>query len=134
MSEPTPPSAGDAPGAARASLGVYFALVLAVGIFMTGAGYLWRGLDFAGATLLGFCVVALNFVWTKNLIHSILFVSKKRRAWVVLSFLFKFALTAIVLYYAIVRFRVDPVGILFGLSTMLVASLLFAFYVQRKAG
>lgn len=129
-----PPPPDRPPVAGPASLRVYYVLLLAAGAFITGSGYLWRGLDFAGASLLGFGVIALNFIWTKNLVRSIFSARNGSKGLVVASYLIKFALTAVVLYVAIVRYHVDPVGILFGLTAMLVASLLFAYYVQARQG
>lgn len=140
MSEPTPPQAAPEPGRTAPSAGslralrAYYATLGVLGAVLVGGGWLWRGIDFAGAVLLGFAVVALNFAWTKNLVSSLLFVRQRARALVVTAYVIKFALTAVVLYIAIVRYQVDPLGILIGLSALLVASFAFAWYAPAARG
>lgn len=132
-----------ASGAGRSLLGreearVLTALIMGCGAALVVGGYLWRGVDFAAAVLLGFAVVALNYLWTKNLVSSIVSAAKaerpKPKALLTLSYIVKFALTAVVLFVALLRYGVDPVGILLGLSALLIASLLFAGYHQLRQG
>jgi hypothetical protein len=75
--------------------------------------------------LLGFLIVLLNFYWTKKAVISVLF-SGQARSLLAVSFLVKFGVTGVVLFYAILRLNVDAVGVLVGLSSLALASALFA--------
>jgi len=96
------------------------------------AGSAWLGgLDFGVGVLLGFAIVLLNFIWTKKAVRSILF-SDRPRALLTLSFLVKFGITGAVLFYAILRLQVDAIGVLIGLSSLVLASVLFALDPGRN--
>ena len=112
------------------SLKQMYAIVGAVGAVVIAGCFFWRGLDFALAALLGFVVVLLNFIWTKNLVKSILLEQHRPKALSVFVYIFKFGLTAVVLYIAMVKYQVDGLGILIGLSTMIVGTFIFAYYVK----
>ena len=114
------------------SLRAYAALLAGVGVAAVAGGYLWRGVDFAGAVLLGFAIVALNVMWTKNLVQSMLRGNGAYRALMFAAYLAKFGLTAVVLYVALVRYDVDAFGLLVGLSALVVATFLFAQYAASR--
>ena len=99
-------------------------------LFLSGAGVVgvaWAaaGLDFTLGVLLGFIVVLLNVFWTKNLVKTILLTGKSPKLFT-FFYIFKFALTAGVLIVAIARFEMDPLGVLAGLSALMLATLFFA--------
>lgn len=115
------------------SVWIFFAILVASGVVMASVGALLRGVDFANAVLLGFVIVAINFLWTKKAVKSVI-LDKRPNALLIASFVVKFALTAFILYYAIRILQFDPMGVLVGLSALLAASLLFGLHVAvRKA-
>lgn len=106
-------------------------LLVGVGaVLLAGSAWL-GGLDFGVGVLLGFAIVLLNFIWTKKAVKSILF-SDRPRALLTLSFLVKFGITGVVLFYAILRLQVDAIGVLIGLSSLVLASVLFALDPGRN--
>jgi ATP synthase I chain len=117
-------------GPAPSSLRHITWIVVASGLVLVAFGAWWRGLDFAVAVLLGFGVVLMNFLWTKKAVGSVL-LGGQGRAFVTLSFVAKFAVTGAVLYVAIIQLHLDVVGVLLGLSTLLVASLLLPLLARR---
>ena len=134
MSEPTPqpPAEGPAERAAvrarqEAALRRFAWLIVGSGAVLLALGAALGGIDFAAAVLLGFLIVLLNFYWTKKAVKSVLF-SGQPRGLLTLSFLVKFGLTGVVLFYAILRLNVDAVGVLVGLSALALASALFALH------
>ena len=100
-------------------------LMLTASFLLMGTGYFWRGIDFAAAVLLGCGIVGLNFIWTKRVIAKVLH-GDQPRARLAVSLVFKFGLTALLLFFAIVRFQIDPMGILLGVSAVFAAGVMFA--------
>jgi ATP synthase I chain len=116
---------GAAAARAEASLRRFTWLVLGSGAALLALGAAWRGVDFALGVLLGFGVVLLNFYWTKRAVRSVLFAGQPRSL-LTLSYLLKFGLTAALLFALVVRLGVDALGVLVGLSALVLASVLFA--------
>jgi len=106
-------------------------LLVGVGAVLLAGGLWLGGLDFSVGVLLGFVIVLLNFIWTKKAVKSILF-SDRPRALLTLSFLVKFGITGVVLFYTILRLQVDAMGVLIGLSSLVLASVLFALDPGRN--
>lgn len=99
--------------------------LLISGVALVALGWVLRNLDFAKAVLLAFLIVLLNVFWTKNLVKTILLAGKPKGLFT-FFYVFKFGLTAIVLILAMVRFGMDAVGVLVGLSSLMVATVIFA--------
>ena len=109
----------------------FFLVLIGCGTVFLIAAWLWGGLDFASAELLGFIVVALNVYWTKRAVKSVLFDSRPK-ALLTVSYLFKLGLTAFILYYGIVHYQIDPLGVLLGLTSLLLATIIFALFFGRQ--
>jgi hypothetical protein len=124
MAEPTAQEP-DRPAVDPAALRGFFLILIACGALFTAGGAWWGGVDFAGGVLLGFLIVAINAWWTKRLVRSLL-LDRKPRMFLTLSFVVKLGLTAAVLFFAILRLGVDAVGVAVGLSSLLIASFVFA--------
>jgi len=105
-------------------LNVSLLLVFAV---LVGGGYAVEGLDFAKATLLGCIVVAINFFLSQRLLDR-LFFEKKLRVSLVLSYLFKFALSVAVLFFAVTRWNMNVIGLMLGLSSIFLSVVLTTFF------
>lgn len=99
-------------------------LLVGSGIVLVAGSVWWRGLDFGVPVLLGFGVILLNFFWTKKAVKAV-FYGGQPKSLLTLSFLAKFGVTAAVLFYAILRLNMDGVGVLIGLSSMILASVLY---------
>jgi len=106
---------------------VIFARILAIvsGVLVVG-GLIWQGIDFALGVLLGCGIVGLNFWWTRRVIAKALRGDHaKARLWI--SFLAKFGFTVVILFVAILHLNINPVGILVGVSSLVVTGFAFAF-------
>lgn len=84
---------------------------------LVGGGYAFQGLDFAKATLVGCIVVAINFFLSQRLLGQLL-LEKKMRGVLVLSYIFKFALSMVILFLAVTRWDMDLIGLMLGLSSI----------------
>ena len=95
--------------------------VLCVFAAISLGGYLWMGLDFAKATLLGCAVVAVNFFVSQRLLGKVL-LDKKVPPGMLLLYLGKLGIPGLVIYLA-VSSGMDPWGLMLGLSSVVIASL-----------
>jgi hypothetical protein len=95
-------------------------ILLAVSAALVGLGYLWQGIDFSAGVALGCLLIGLNFVWTRSVVRRVLR-GEGSKGRVALSYLAKFGLTVLVLFLAILQFRIDPLAILVGVSSLLLA-------------
>lgn len=129
--DPNDPERQKVIAAQQAALRRFTWMLVASGVLLVAFGVLWRGLDFGVPVLLGFGVVLLNFFWTKRAVKSVLY-GGQSRGLLTLSFLVKFGITAAVLFFLILRLHVDGVGVLIGLSSMIVASALFTLSPGTK--
>ena len=94
---------------------------------LVAGGYAAQGLDFAKATLVGCLVVAINFFLSQRLIGQLM-VEKKMRAALLLSYLFKFALSVVILFFAVTRWNMDLIGLMLGLSSIFLSVVLSTFF------
>lgn len=100
--------------------------LLAISLFLAGGGFLWRGFDFTLAVLIGSLIVGLNYLWNRKVFRGLLLADNPRSR-ARLSYAAKLGLTVVVIYVAVQQFRIDPLGILLGVSSLPAACLLFAF-------
>ncbi|MBF0280843.1 MAG: hypothetical protein HQM13_23830 [SAR324 cluster bacterium] len=121
--EPEP----EVPTETLASLFEVTLILIIVSIVIALATALFR-LDFLPAVLLGLAVVGLNFFLTRQiLLRVLLFKDLKRRMFVL--YLLKLGISAVVLYIAIVSFQLSGLGVLIGLSNIVIA--IFIFSIKR---
>ena len=90
---------------------------------------LFFGLDFLWGSLLGSAVVGLNYHWTVRFVLNLL-EERRLRALYLLIYGAKFLVSMLVLYVALIQFGVHPVGLMVGLSNILLAVTLYAL-LQR---
>jgi hypothetical protein len=102
-----------------------YGLLAATSAVLIGLAWLLGGIDMAEGALLGCVLVGVNLIGTVAFIRMVLR-DRRYKALLFVSFIAKFGLTLVVLYLAIVRFGVSAIGILIGLSSMVLASLLYA--------
>lgn len=99
-------------------------ILVAVSVVLIPAGGLLQ-LDFLPGILLGVTIVGLNFYLTRQvLLRILLYRDLKRR--VLVFYLLKFGFSAIVLYVAVVHFKVSGLGLLIGLSNIVIAILIYS--------
>ena len=87
------------------------------------------GLDFLLGSLLGSAIVGLNFHWTVRFALNML-EERKLRPLYLLVYGAKFIVSMMVLYVAIVQLDIHAVGIMLGLSNILLAATAYAL-IQR---
>lgn len=101
--------------------------LLGLFVLVTLGGWAAFGLDFALGALVGCIVVAINFYLSQYLLAR-LFVSGQARFPVVVFYILKFALAMAVLFAGLFYFQVDLWGVMAGLSTLMIISLLSSFF------
>ena len=87
------------------------------------------GLDFLLGSLLGSAIVGLNFHWTVRFVLNML-EERKLRPLYLLIYGAKFIVSMMVLYVAIVQLDIKAIGIMLGLSNILLAATAYAL-IQR---
>lgn len=97
--------------------------ILIVFVTFPIAGYFYSGLDFAKATLIGCGVVAFNFFLSQLLIAKIV-LEKRAVLRLIVWYLIKFSISVTILYAAVVKWRVDTVGLMIGLSSVVVSTVI----------
>jgi hypothetical protein len=118
---PTPATSA----ARRRVLKTMFLLLGAVTVALTGGAWAWAGLDTAEGVLLGCAIVAFNLLGTAHFVGAVL-AERRFKGRLIASLTVKLGLTLVVLYIAVSRWGMSPVGIVIGLSSMLIVSLLYA--------
>jgi hypothetical protein len=102
-------------------------LILNSGIL--AAVYLLFGLDFLLGSLLGSAIVGLNFHWTVRFVLNML-EERRLQSLYLIVYGAKFIVSMMVLYVAIVQLDIHAVGIMLGLSNILLAATAYAL-IQR---
>jgi hypothetical protein len=97
--------------------------LLAVFALLTAGGWWLMGVDFAKATLVGCVVVAINFFVSQRLIARFI-VERALRLSLLVAYLFKLAVSVMILFIAVTRLQLDPVGLMVGLSSIIVATVI----------
>ncbi len=108
----------------RRALRRIFALLGVVTLALTGGSWAWVSLDTALAVLLGCAVVAFNLLGTAHFVGAVL-AERRYKGRLIASLVVKLALTLVVLYIAVARWDLSQIGIVIGLSSMLIVSLLY---------
>ncbi len=87
---------------------------------LIGVAYGVWGLDFAKGALIGCLVVGMNLYISHRFAAKVIF-EKSGVPFALFVYVFKLGLSILLLYIAINRFHVDLLGILLGLSSMVLA-------------
>ena len=103
-------------------------LLILVSVVLAAVSLLF-GLDFLLGSLLGSAIVGLNFHWTVRFVLNML-EERKLRPLYLLIYGAKFIVSMMVLYVAIVQLDISAVGIMLGLSNILLAATAYAL-IQR---
>jgi hypothetical protein len=102
-------------------------LILTSGIL--AAVSLLFGLDFLLGSLLGSAIVGLNFHWTVRFVLNML-EERRLQSLYLIVYGAKFIVSMMVLYVAIVQLDINAIGIMLGLSNILLAATAYAL-IQR---
>jgi hypothetical protein len=97
--------------------------LLAVFALLTVGGWWLGGVDFAKATLVGCIVVAINFFVSQRLVTQFI-AERTARLNLLIVYLFKLAVSVLILFVAVTRLQLDPVGLMLGLSSIIVATVI----------
>lgn len=110
-----------------------WALMIAI-VLVLGAGAL-RGLNMAVSVLVGSGLALINFRWMLGGVDALLYGKKlKRRAAVVIAkYLGRLLLIIVVLFAIIQTSYLSPVGVVVGLSIVVLSGFLEAFRFMLKA-
>jgi hypothetical protein len=99
-------------------------ILIAVSILLVvGTGVL--RLDFLPATLLGVSIFGVNFYWTRRIVLKVFHRQNVKRR-MLLIYCSKFGLSVAVLFTAIVYFQLPALGLLIGLSNIVLAVLIYS--------
>ena len=108
---------------------LYTILLTVSGILILLAGIL--KLDYLLGVFLGCSVVGLNFHWTVVFVHNLIH-DKKVQPLNLIFYLTKFAFSALVLFGAINNFEIPPLGLIIGLSNILLAVVAYSVINSMK--
>jgi len=122
----TPNSPADAERLKKINLSLVVSFVLLI-----GAGRFAFGLDFAKGALVGCIVVAFNFYMSQYLLAR-LFIPGQPRGRLITFYIFKFGLSMAFLIVSLLHFKVDLWGVMAGLSTLFLITLLASVFGPTK--
>ena len=108
---------------------LYTILLTMSGILILLAGIL--KLDYLLGVFLGCSVVGLNFHWTVVFVRNLIY-DKKVQPLNLIFYLTKFAISALVLFGAINYFEIPPLGLIIGLSNILLAVVAYSVINSMK--
>ena len=108
---------------------LYIILLTVSGILILLAGIL--KLDYLLGVFLGCLVIGLNFHWTVVFVHNLIH-EKKVQPLNLIFYLTKFAFSALVLFGAINNFEIPPLGLIIGLSNILIAVVAYSVINSMK--
>lgn len=94
-------------------------------------GFFWEGLDFAKATLVGCAVVAVSFFMSQRMMSRVLS-DKKAGMNVFVAYIAKVAIIVTILFVAVQKYKMDVLGLLFGLSAIFFTTLLSTMWGKTK--
>lgn len=117
-----PPDESGNPLSTATASDITFILITVSLLIVLGTAFF--KVDFVPGVLLGCLVVVLNFYLTRRILSRLLMFKDLKRRMLVL-YLLKLGLSGIVLYLAIVHFRLPGLAVLIGLSNILITMLVF---------
>ncbi len=97
-------------------------IIVSLLIIVAGSPF---GLDFRLAILLGVGLVGLNFYITRRILMRVLLFKDLKRRMIIL-YLCKLGISAFILYVAIVYFELPGLGVLIGLSNIVITILVYS--------
>jgi len=98
-------------------------VLICIFIILPLGSFFFVGLDFAKATLIGCSVVAINFFVSQFLMAKIILENEAPFQLLIWYFI-KFALSIGILYVAVLQWKVEMVGLMIGLSSVFVSTMI----------
>ncbi len=108
---------------------LYTILLTVSGILILLTGIL--KLDYLLGVFLGCSIVGLNFHWTVVFVRNLI-LDKKVQPLNLIFYLTKFAISALVLFGALNNFEIPPLGLIIGLSNILLAVVAYSVINSMK--
>ncbi|MBF0239292.1 MAG: ATP synthase subunit I [SAR324 cluster bacterium] len=99
-------------------------ILVVVSLILVGLTAVFH-LDFLPGTLLGCAIVGLNFYWTRRIVTNVFSKENVKRR-MLLVYVVKFGLSITVLFVAVVLLQISALGLLIGLSNIVIAVILYA--------
>ncbi|MDH5560085.1 MAG: ATP synthase subunit I [Deltaproteobacteria bacterium] len=96
------------------------------------AGYFYDGVDFAKATLLGCLIVTVNFFISEFVVAKII-VENKAGLGLLVIYLIKISLTVLVLYLALKIWKLDVIGLVLGLTSVVLSTLVSSVIKKQSS-
>ena len=100
-------------------------LLLSVSVIIIAGTAIFQ-LDLVPAVTLGCTVIGFNYYWTVKFVQKLL-LERKLFALDLLFILTKFAISVIVLFGALTYLKLPPMGLLIGLSNVVLAAIMYSF-------
>ena len=104
-------------------------------VLLTAAAYLLGSMRFAAGVLAGGVLALANFFWLRVTLRRAFHLTPKSAGrsiqW---RYLLRFSLTALIIYALIVFARVDLIGLLLGLSLLVIVITVLSFYLIADKG
>ncbi len=99
------------------------------------AGYVFGSGRFAAGILAGGILAIGNFYWLKNTLRRVLQLQPRQAgSFAQFRYLLRLALVALVLYLLIVHARIDIIGLILGLSVLVVVIMGLSLYMLLDKG
>ena len=100
-------------------------LLLGISIILVAGTAIFQ-LDLMPAVMLGCAVIGFNYYWNVKFVQKLL-LERKLFALDLLFILSKFAISVIVLFGALTYLKLPPIGLLIGLSNVVLAAIMYSF-------
>ena len=100
-------------------------LLLGISIILVAGTAIFQ-LDLMPPVMLGCTVIGFNYYWTVKFVQKLL-LERKLFALDLLFILTKFAISVIVLFGALTYLKLPPMGLLIGLSNVVLAAIMYSF-------
>jgi len=100
---------------------------------ISGLGWWLWGVDFGTGALVGCFVVGINLFISQRLVAKLLY-DQSSKPLALLAYFFKIGLSVLILYIAVIKFKVDLMGVALGLSTIIISILISSLGATPREG
>ncbi len=108
---------------------------LSIWVIMSALSYLLMGSQFAFGVVVGGIICLINFQWLyRHAKTAISLTTSKGKAFMAKRYILRLAIMAIVLYGLIAYAKVDVIGLLLGLSVVILGITTYACFIYIFAG
>lgn len=111
------------------------AISLAIWMTMCALSYLFMGSQFAFGVLVGGIICLINFQWLyRHAKAAVSLTTSTGKAFMAKRYILRLAIMGIVLYALIAYVKVDVIGLLLGLSVVVLGIMAYACFIYIFAG